>query len=76
MKRPTVYLLAPVLLVTGAGVVVYTALRGGSAQQPGVQGEQPAAGTGPARVLLNEILFQPAAGPSFVELLNAGGVLR
>ena len=71
-KRRTAYLLAAVLLVASAGVVVWT-LRGGFAQQAGVPGEPPAAGTGPARVLLNEVLFQPATGPPFVELLNVGG---
>ena len=74
MKRRTAYVVPAVLLVAGAGVVVYWALRGGFAQQAGVPGEQPAGGTGPARFLLNEILFQPVSGqPQWVELVNAGG---
>jgi hypothetical protein len=73
MKRSTVYLLAAVLLIAGAGVVVYRTWRGGPSQRSGGPGEQSVAGTGPARVLLNEILFQPAPGQApFVELANMG----
>ena len=58
MKRLTVYLFVLVLLVAGASLGVYRAWRGGPAPELQTSGEQPAAaGTGSARVLLNEILF-------------------
>src|SRR6186713_3665849 len=70
MKRLAVGLVI-VLLIAGAGLVVYVYPSARGSAEPG---EQPRAGTGPARILLNEILFQPSPGQSaFVELVNAGG---
>ena len=69
MKRLAVGLVI-VLLVAGAGLAVYVY---SSSRATAASGEQPIAGTGPARMLLNEILFQPSDGQSpFVELVNAG----
>ena len=71
MKR-IVYVLAAALVVAAAGVV-YRTYRGGSVE-PGLAGEPSPAGRGPARVLLNEILFAPPEGqPQWVELVNVGG---
>jgi len=71
MTRRANYLLAAALLIASAAVIVYMTWRGDSTQAR-LTGEQTTAGAGSAGVLLNEILFQPAAGPSFVELVNAG----
>jgi hypothetical protein len=73
MMKRIAYFLAVVLVVAAAGVVVYRTYRGGSGE-PGVAGEPLAAGRGPARILLNEILFAPPDGqPQWVELVNVGG---
>ena len=46
------------------------------AQSSRPSNDQTPAGTGPARVLMNEILFQPDAGESpWVELINTGGAM-
>jgi hypothetical protein len=63
-----------VVLVAGAGAVVYRIARGDSSRSDGTPGEQPTVGAGAARVLLNEIVFQPVSGqPQWVELVNTGG---
>jgi hypothetical protein len=73
MMKRIAYVLVAVLIVAAAGVVVYRTYRGG-AGEPGVAGEPLAAGRGPARILLNEILFAPPEGqPQWVELVNVGG---
>ena len=71
MTRRATYRLAAALLIAGAAVIVYMMWRGDSTQAR-LTGEQAAASAGSPGVLLNEILFQPEAGPSFVELVNAG----
>ena len=73
MKTPSAYLMIAALLVAAAGVFAYRTYRG-DAEEPGVAGGLPAAGRGPARVLLNEILFaSPDGQPQWVELVNVGG---
>ena len=73
MAKRTAYVLMAVMLVAGAAIFGYRILRGGSAPQSSGASE-PIAGTGPARVLLNELVFQPPSGePQWLELLNAGG---
>jgi hypothetical protein len=63
--------LAIVLLIAGAGLVVYVSPFSRSSSEPG---EQPRAGTGPARILLNEIQFLPGSNqPPWIEIVNAGG---
>jgi hypothetical protein len=59
------------LLIAGAGLVVVLYRSRGAAAAPG---EQAVAGTGPARILLNEILFLPVSNqPAWIEIVNAGG---
>lgn len=73
MKRPSAAVLVATLFAAAAGGAYGTWTRG-YAQQVSRPAAQPAAATGPARVLLNEILFQPAPGePAWVELVNVGG---
>lgn len=70
MKRLAVGLVV-VLLIAGAGLVVYVYPSARNAPEPG---EQPRAGTGPARILLNEVLFLPGSNqPPSIEIVNAGG---
>jgi hypothetical protein len=75
MAKRVGFLLVALLLVGGMAAVVFRTPRTGSVPQPGGAPDgQPAAGAGPARLLLNEVVFQPAAGePPWVELVNAGG---
>jgi hypothetical protein len=74
MPKRIASLVVAVVLLAGAGLITYRTLRGGSALRPGISGERVVAGTGPARILLNEIVFQPVSGqPPWVELINAGG---
>ena len=75
MAKRAAYVLMAVLLVAGTAIFGYQMLRGGSAlRSSGASDRQPVANTGPARVLLNELVFQPSPGePQWVELLNAGG---
>ncbi len=69
MKRLAVGL--GILLIAGAGLAVYVYP---SSRATAASGEQPIAGTGPARILLNEILFQPGPNqPPWIEIVNAGG---
>ncbi|HEY7497795.1 MAG TPA: C39 family peptidase [Vicinamibacterales bacterium] len=76
MAKRLAFSLAALAIVAGASVVGFRMLRRDAAQQggPAPVANQPAAGTGQARLLLNEVVFLPAAGqPPWIELMNAGG---
>jgi hypothetical protein len=61
-------------VLAGAGLVSCRQSRSAGAQQSASVGAGAKAGQGPARLLLNEVVFLPAAGqPQWVELINVGG---
>ncbi len=60
--------------IAGCGLLACQRSRDDSAQESPARSSTPTAGAGPARVLLNEVVFLPPAGqPQWVELINAGG---
>jgi hypothetical protein len=75
MSRRIVHLsIAVLVLALGTRVVFFSAVPGGHAPQAGASTDRTRAGTGPARLLLNEVVFTPSPGqPPWVELVNAGG---
>jgi len=61
-------------VLASAGLVACQQSRNTSAQESAGGSAGPAAGQGAARLLLNEVVFLPAAGqPQWVELINVGG---
>jgi hypothetical protein len=66
MIRRLLLLSVAVVVVAAAAYLIYA--RSNAARTNGA-----GSAAGHVRVLLNEILFQPASGSTFVELWNAGG---
>jgi hypothetical protein len=72
MIKRIAYILVAVLLVVGAGAVVYRMVRRTSTPGPGTPGEPPVAANRSSQVLLNEVMFRPSTGErQWVELINA-----